>query len=59
MVEKRRVEVYVQDLYYQSSPENAVENGDENIRIFPETWESWFSEWVNLMGYDIPPRSRL
>ena len=55
MVEKRRVEVYVQDLYYESSPEKAVENGDENIRIYAETWESWFSEWINLMGCDIPP----
>ncbi len=51
------VEVYVQDNYYESSPNRAVENEDKDVRICVETWEKWFCEWVDMMQSDIPPVS--
>ena len=51
------VEVYVQDNFDRSSPKEAVEDADEDVRICTETWESWFCQWVNIMQCDIPEAS--
>lgn len=53
-MDKRRVEVYVQDYFYESSPQQTVENGDENNRVCTETWQNWFYQWVGIMQCDIP-----
>lgn len=51
------VEVYVQDNYYQSSPNEAVEDEDKDVRIGAKIWEKWFHQWVDMMQSDIPPVS--
>ncbi len=51
------VEVYVQDNYYESSPNKAVENDDKDVRICTEIWEKWFYQWVDMMQSDIPHTS--
>ena len=48
------VEVYVQDNYSQSSPNEAVKNEDKDVRICAENWEKWFCQWVDMMKFDIP-----
>lgn len=48
------VEVYVQDNYYESSPNETVENEDKDVRICAETWEKWFCQWVDKIESDIP-----
>ncbi|MEM9927047.1 MAG: rRNA maturation RNase YbeY [Cyanobacteria bacterium P01_D01_bin.50] len=53
-MDKRRVEVYVQDYFHESSPKEVITNGDENARICTQTWENWFCEWVDIMKSDIP-----
>ena len=57
MDKRLSVEVYVQDNYYESSPQEAVETGDEDIRICTETWETWFCKWVEIVKCDVPPVS--
>lgn len=47
------VEVYVQDNYYESSPNEAVENKNKDVRICAEIWEEWFRQWVDMMKSDI------
>ncbi|MGD1913719.1 MAG: rRNA maturation RNase YbeY [Rivularia sp. (in: cyanobacteria)] len=56
-MDKQRVEVYVQDYFHESSPKEAITNGDKGVRIYAETWEKWFCEWVDIMESDIPPAS--
>ncbi|WP_414624157.1 rRNA maturation RNase YbeY [Calothrix sp. CCY 0018] len=54
MDKRLSVEVYVQDNYYKSSPNEAVENEDKDVRICAETWQKWFCQWVDMMQSDIP-----
>lgn len=54
-MDKRRIEVYVEDYYDKSSQELAVENGDDNIGICADTWQQWFCQWLDIMQNDIPP----
>ncbi|MGB3757785.1 MAG: rRNA maturation RNase YbeY [Rivularia sp. (in: cyanobacteria)] len=54
MDKRLSVEVYVQDNYYESSPNEAAEKEDEDARICAETWEKWFYQWVDMMQSDIP-----
>ncbi len=54
MDKRLSVEVYVQDNYYESSPNEAVENEDKDARICAEIWEKWFCQWVDMMQSDIP-----
>lgn len=48
------VEVYVQDSFYESSPKEAVEKDEKEVRISTETWEKWFYRWVDMVQSDIP-----
>lgn len=54
-MDKRRVEVYVQNNFDRSSLKETLENGDENVSICAKTWEIWFDRWVDMMECDIPP----
>ncbi len=54
MDKRLSVEVYVQDNYYESSPNEAAENEDKDARIYAEVWEKWFCQWVDMMQSDIP-----
>lgn len=51
------VEVYVQDNFYESSPNQVVEKDDKDVRICTETWEKWFYKWVDTVQSDILPVS--
>ncbi|MBV6621661.1 MAG: rRNA maturation RNase YbeY [Rivularia sp. (in: Bacteria)] len=51
------VEVYVQDNFYQSSPEKPVENEDGDLLISVKIWETWFCKWMDMMQCDIPASS--
>jgi len=53
-VDKRLVEVYVQDSFYESSSQETLENGNEDNYICIKTWEKWFCTWVDMMQCDIP-----
>lgn len=53
MDKRLSVEVYVQDNFYESSPNEAVENGHKDVRICTETWEKWFYKWVDMVQSDI------
>ncbi len=58
-MDNRRVEIYVQDFFQESSPKKSVENGDKYVPISAETWSSWFYQWVNIMECDIIPPAYL
>ena len=57
MDKRLSVEVYVQDNFYESSPNKLVENGHKDVRICTETWEKWFYKWLDMEIYDILPVS--
>ncbi|MEA5579936.1 rRNA maturation RNase YbeY [Nodularia harveyana UHCC-0300] len=50
-----QVELDVQDLFYESSSKTAINAGDEETRVSPETWEDWFQCWLETLEPDIPP----
>ncbi|MEH1939500.1 MAG: rRNA maturation RNase YbeY [Nostoc sp.] len=50
-----RVELYVEDYFYELSPTTSVKIGDTYARITPETWENSFNSWLELLHPDIPP----
>ncbi len=56
-MDKRRVEVYVQNNFYESVPQDSVDGVNEDAPIDTETWEKWFCYWVDIMQRDIPPAS--
>ncbi|MDB9372960.1 rRNA maturation RNase YbeY [Nodularia sphaerocarpa] len=49
-----QVELDVQDLFYESSPK-AIDFGDQDPRIAPETWSDWFGRWLESLEPDLPP----
>lgn len=50
-----RVELYVEDSFYELSPTTFVKIGDTHPRITPETWENWFNHWLEILHSHIPP----
>ncbi|MBD2559820.1 MULTISPECIES: rRNA maturation RNase YbeY [Nostoc] len=50
-----RVELYVEDYFYELSPTTSVKTGDTHPRITPETWENWFNDWLEILHPHIPP----
>lgn len=49
------VELYVEDYFYELSLTNSVNLGETYAQITPETWESWFNSWLEILQPDIPP----
>lgn len=52
-----QVELYVEDSYYESFQEEAVNFWDAETRIAVETWENWFQGWLEILHEDIPTAS--
>ncbi|WP_026732905.1 rRNA maturation RNase YbeY [Fischerella sp. PCC 9605] len=52
-----QVEVHVQDCLGESSQTKAVEVGDTDKPITAQTWENWFSSWLEILQPNIPPAS--
>lgn len=50
-----RVELYVEEYFYELSPTTSVKIGDTHARITPETWENWFNNWLEILHPQIPP----
>lgn len=50
-----QVEVDVQDCFYESFPEKALNFGDGDAKIASQTWEEWFHRWLELLESDLPP----
>ncbi|MBH8553144.1 rRNA maturation RNase YbeY [Nostocaceae cyanobacterium CENA357] len=50
-----RVELDVQDFFYESSPKEPLNFGDTDDRIIPETWENWFNIWLEILQPHLPP----
>lgn len=50
-----RVELYVEEYFYELSPTAPVKIGDTHPRITPETWEKWFNRWLEILHPQIPP----
>ncbi len=50
-----RVELYVEEYFYELSPTISVKIDDTNARITPETWENWFNHWLEILQPQIPP----
>ena len=49
-----QVELYLQDSFYESSPEKTGNFGDNDSRIPAETWENWFNRWLEILDPNIP-----
>ncbi|MBE9051258.1 rRNA maturation RNase YbeY [Nostocales cyanobacterium LEGE 11386] len=49
-----RVELDVQDLFYELSPTAATNFGENDVRVAPKTWENWFSQWLENLQPDLP-----
>jgi probable rRNA maturation factor len=49
-----QIELYLQESFYDSSPEKTVIFGDNDSRITAETWENWFNRWLEILDPDIP-----
>jgi probable rRNA maturation factor len=52
-----RVELYVQDCYYESSQPEALSPGEKDAHITVETWEDWFECWLKILQPSISPAS--
>jgi probable rRNA maturation factor len=52
-----RVEIYVEDYFYELSPTASVNIGYIHPRIPSETWENWFGLWVEILHPHLPPAS--
>ncbi len=50
-----QVELDVQDLFYESSPIEARDFGDNNSRIATQTWSDWFNRWLESLHPHLPP----
>lgn len=50
-----RVELYVEEYFYELSPTTSVKTGDTHARITPEIWENWFNHWLEILHPHIPP----
>ncbi|WP_251960327.1 rRNA maturation RNase YbeY [Nostoc commune] len=50
-----RVELYVEEYFYELSPTTSVKIEDTDARITPETWENWFNQWLEILYPQIPP----
>ncbi|MHC5598479.1 MAG: rRNA maturation RNase YbeY [Nostoc sp.] len=50
-----RVELYVEEYFYESSATTSVKIRDTYARITPETWENWFNQWLEILHPQIPP----
>jgi probable rRNA maturation factor len=50
-----RVELYVEEYFYELSPTTSVKIGDTHARIPPQTWENWFNHWLEILHPQIPP----
>ena len=50
-----QVELDVQDLFYESSPIEAIDIGDNNSRIATKTWSDWFNRWLETLHPHLPP----
>ncbi|TVP58496.1 MAG: rRNA maturation RNase YbeY [Nodularia sp. (in: Bacteria)] len=50
-----RVELDVQDLFEESSPKEAIDFGDKDIRVATETWDDWFHRWLENLEPHLPP----
>lgn len=50
-----RVELYVEDDFYELSPTTSVKFEEIDPRITPETWENWFNRWLEILHPHIPP----
>lgn len=49
-----RVELYVEEYFYELFPTTSVKIGDTYARIPPETWENWFNDWLEILHPQIP-----
>ncbi|UKO96018.1 rRNA maturation RNase YbeY [Nostoc sp. UHCC 0870] len=47
----------VQDIFCESSPEEAVKSHYLQNQIAPETWENWFNCWLEILQPHLPPAS--
>ncbi|RCJ21347.1 rRNA maturation RNase YbeY [Nostoc minutum NIES-26] len=52
-----RVELDVQDFFYESSSSTTLNFGDTDDRVAPETWENWFHRWLEVLQPHLPPAS--
>ncbi|MDZ8030257.1 rRNA maturation RNase YbeY [Nostoc sp. DedSLP04] len=50
-----RVELYVEEYFYELSPTTSVKIDETNARITPKTWENWFNHWLEILHPQIPP----
>ncbi|MBW4636142.1 MAG: rRNA maturation RNase YbeY [Iphinoe sp. HA4291-MV1] len=50
-----RVELYVQDCYYESSHLKALNSKDADAYIAAETWKDWFGHWLEILQPSISP----
>ncbi|BAZ49612.1 hypothetical protein NIES4103_22240 [Nostoc sp. NIES-4103] len=54
-----QVELDVQDLFYESSPSTNLStnlnSGETDVRVAAETWENWFSHWLEVLQPHLPP----
>jgi probable rRNA maturation factor len=51
-----QLELCVQD-YFDDSQSEIVNAADIDGRITPETWESWFERWLEMLQSNLPPAS--
>ncbi len=51
-----QLELCVQD-YFDDSQSGVVNAGDIDAKITPETWESWFEHWLEMLQSNLPPAS--
>jgi probable rRNA maturation factor len=52
-----QVELDVQNCFYESSPEGAVNSGDASLSLITITWETWFHRWLEMLESDLPTAS--
>nr|WP_322676864.1 rRNA maturation RNase YbeY [Nostoc sp. DedQUE03]MDZ7972089.1 rRNA maturation RNase YbeY [Nostoc sp. DedQUE03]MDZ8043892.1 rRNA maturation RNase YbeY [Nostoc sp. DedQUE02] len=50
-----RVELYVEEYFYELSPTTSVKIDETDAQIPPETWENWFNYWLEILQPQIPP----
>lgn len=50
-----RVELYVEEYFYELSPTTSVKIDETDDRITAETWENWFNHWLEILQPQIPP----
>lgn len=50
-------ELDVQDIFAESSPEAALKICYLDHQIAPETWETWFSSWLEILQPHLPTAS--